>query len=325
MAIITNTYKTYEQKGIREQLANVIYNISPEETPVISSMAKPKAKSTLFEWQTDALAAVDTANAHLEGDDVTSFAAVTPTVRVGNYMQISRKTLIVSDTAEEVDKAGRDSEIAYQTAMRSAELKRDMESIVLLPQAGDAGGSATARKTATLGAWIKTNVDKASDGANPNYTSGVPALANGRTDGTLRAFTETILKSVLQLMWTNGATIPGLEVNLGPVNKGKFSGFAGIATKTTEISSAKPHFIIGAADVYQSEYGKIVAVPNRFQREVDAWFLDFKWLEMPHLRPMRRVKLAKTGDAEKLYLVNEWALKVKQEKGLGLAADLTTT
>jgi len=321
MAIATNTFLTFDSKGNREQLANAIYMITPTETPFVSMCVKENAKGTLEEWQTDALASTDTTNAQLEGDDVTTYSAVSATTRVGNYMQISRKTLIVSGTQEVIDKAGRDSEIAYQTAKRGKELKRDIESICFAAQAGVGGNSTTARKTAALNAWVKTNTDFGSGGADPTYTSGVPNAA--RTDGTQRAFTETILKTVIQEVWTAGGDLRYLFV--GPVNKQRVSGFSGIATRTVDISKAAPTMIIGAADVYASDFGNLTVMPSRFQRERDAWFLDFQYLAIAHLRPFKREKMAKTGDAEKLMLLQEWGLKVRQEAGLALAADLTTT
>lgn len=321
MTIVANTFLTFDAKGIREELSDVIYNISPEDTPFISMSGKEKVSNTLYEWQTDALGAVDTTNAHLEGDDVASFDAVTPTARVGNYAQISRKTLIISGTEEIVRKAGRRSELAYQTAQRGKELKRDMESISLENIAGDAGSSTTARDTATLGAWLKTNVSKAGDGTNPSYTQGVPSAARG--DGTQRAFTETLLKAAISSLWTAGGTLKQLMV--GPFNKTVASGFSGIATTNFDLSRPRPAAIIAAADVYVSDFGFLTIMPNRFQRERDAWLLDFEFLSIAHVRPFRVTKLAKTGDAEKRLMLVEWGLKVKQEAALAAVVDLTVS
>ncbi len=323
MSIVTNTYTRYEAKGLREQLSEAIYNIAPEDTPFVSSAGKHSIKQTLFEWQTDSLGAVDTGNAQLDADDISSFPAVTPTVRVGNYSQISRKLLIVSGTLDAVDKAGRDNELSYQMSQRSAEIKRDLEAICFENIGGDAGGTATARKTATMGAWVKTNVDKHSSGGNPAYTSGVPGAP--RTDGTLRAFTETIHKNVAQLVWASGGRLKSCF--LGPVNKQRASGFSGVVTRNFDMSNtnAKPTAAIAAVDIYVTDFGVVKFLPSRFQRERDAWYLDFEYISIGHLRPYQTIKLAKTGDAEKRMLLVEWGLQVKQEAALGLAADLTTT
>lgn len=323
MSIVSNTFTRYGAKGLREQLSDMIFDISPEDTPVISGMSRGSAKQTLFEWQTDSLAATDTSNAHLEGDDITAFPAVSATVRVGNYTQISRKLLILSDTLEEVDKAGRKSELAYQIAKRGREIKRDMESIVLSNQGGNAGGTGTARQTATLGAWVKTNDSLGAGGGSPTYTSGVPGAS--RTDGTQRDLTETIHKAVIQLMYNSGADLKDMFV--GPYNKTVVSGFSGIATRNIDVSlaGARPMAVIAAIDVYVSDFGTLRVHPDRFQRERDAWYLDFDFLQLMMLRPFRQVKLAKTGDAEKRMLLVEWGLKVKNEAALGLAADLSVS
>jgi hypothetical protein len=150
MAIVANTYLRYDAKGLRESLHDFIYDVSPEDTPFLSAAGRGDAVQTLEEWQTDALASADTANAQLEGDDVSSFSAITPTARVGNYTQISRKTFLISETEEVVDKAGRRSEMAYQVPRRGVELKIDIESICFQNIAGVAGDSTTARKAAGL-------------------------------------------------------------------------------------------------------------------------------------------------------------------------------
>lgn len=323
MSIVTNTFTRYGAKGLRERLSNVIYNISPEDTPAVSMARKGSTDQTLYEWQTDELADTDTGNAHLEGDDITSFPAISPTVRVGNQTQISRKLVIISGTLDAVNKAGRKTELAYQVSKRGRELKRDMEAIVCSNQGGDSGGTGTARQTATLGAWLKTNVDFGSGGGNPTYTSGVPDAA--RTDGQQRAFTETILKAVVQSGYTEGAKFSTLMV--GPFNKSVVSGFSGVVTRNFDMSnvSPRPTAVIAAVDVYVHDFGTLIVRPNRFQRERDAWFLDPEFLGIRHLRGFRTIPLAKTGDAEKRMLLVEWGLEVKNEAALGLAADLNAS
>ena len=144
MAQPTNTFDTYDAIGIREDLQDVIYSISPTETPFMSSAAREQVKNTFHEWQTDALAAAVTNNAVIEGDDATLDAA-SATSRIGNYTQIMDKTVVITGTQESVDKAGRASELAYQIAKKSKELKRDIESTLLTNQARAAGNSSTAR------------------------------------------------------------------------------------------------------------------------------------------------------------------------------------
>lgn len=320
MGIVTNTFLTYGAIGNREDLSDVIYNIAPEDTPFMSSIGRATANATLFEWQTDTLSPA-AANAQLQGDDITTFDAVTPTVRVGNRTQISRKTAIVSGTQEVVDKAGRGSEISYQMAKKSKELKRDMEFIMLgSPQGAVTGAAGTAPTTASMLAWVKTNTDIGATGVDPVYASGAPPAP--RTDGTQRAFTETILKNVLAKVWTSGGNPTLLFV--GPKNKGVVSGFAGIATRMRDVGSKQQAQIIGAADIYVGDFSTVSVIADRFQRERDAWVIDPKMAAVAYLRPFGAKPLAVTGDAEKRLLLVEWGLKVNNEAAHGLAADLTT-
>ena len=320
MTIVSNTFTTYSAKGIREDLSNVITNIAPEETPFQSNIGRETISNTLFEWQTDTLADA-AANAQLEGDDVGTFDAVVATVRVTNYAQISRKTIVLSNTEEVVNKAGRRSELAYQIAKRGSELKRDQEFIFLNGGIAVAGNTTTARVTASLGAFVKTNTDKQTNGVDPSYTT-LPNSA--RTDGNVRTFTETILKNVIQKVWTAGGTPKILMC--GPVNKQRVSGFSGIASSRFNIDGgAKPATLIGAVDIYVSDFGNVQVIANRFQRERDAWVIDPDYAKMTVLRPYQQVELAKTGDAEKRMLLIEYGLKVLAENAHGLAADLVTS
>jgi len=320
MTIVSNTFTTYSAKGIREDLSNVITNIAPEETPFQSNIGRETIQNTLFEWQTDTLADA-AANAQLEGDDVGTFDSVTATVRLTNYAQISRKTIVLSNTEEVVNKAGRRSELAYQIAKRGSELKRDQEFIFLNGGIAVAGNTTTARVTASLGAFVKTNTDKQTNGTDPSYST-LPNSA--RTDGNVRTFTETILKNVIQKVWTAGGTPKILMC--GPVNKQRVSGFSGIASSRFNIDGgAKPATLIGAVDIYVSDFGNVSVIANRFQRERDAWVIDPDYAKMTVLRPYQQVELAKTGDAEKRMLLIEYGLKVLAENAHGLAADLITS
>jgi len=320
MAIVTNTFTTFDAKGIREDLSNIITNISPEEVPYQSNIGRESISNSLFEWQTDELAAA-AANKQIEGDDVSSFDSVTATVRLQNYAQISRKTMVLSATEEVVNKAGRRSEMAYQTAKKSMELKRDIEFTLLNGAVAAAGNTSTARGTASLGAFIKTNVDMQTNGSNPSYTT-LPNSA--RTDGTVRTFTETILKNVIQKVWSSGGTPKILMC--GPVNKQRVSGFSGIASSRFNINGGeKPATLIGAVDIYVSDFGNVSVIANRFQRERDAWVLDPEYAKMAVLRPYQKIDLAKSGDADKAMVLQEWGHKVLTETAHGLAADLVTS
>lgn len=318
MTIIANTFTSFDAKGIREELANVISNIAPEETPFTSNVGSENVSNTFFEWNLDDLSSVDT-TAIIDGDDVASFDATTATVRVGNYTQIRRRSMIVADNLGFQDLAGRNDEVAYQLAKRGKEIKRDLETIYTGNTARSAGSASAGRVTAGLGAWIATNVNKAGDGTNPTAVDG----SDARNDGTQRDFTEAMLKDVMQKAYTEGGNPSVLMV--GPYNKTVVSGFAGIAAQRYQAPTDGPTTIIGAADVYLSDFGALTVVPNRFSRERDAWCLDTEYASIATLRPIQAVDLAKTGDAEKKMLICETGLKVTNEKAHGLIADLNVS
>ncbi len=318
MTIIANTFTSFDAKGIREELANVISNIAPEETPFTSNVGSENVSNTFFEWQVDDLSAVDT-TAIIDGDDVASFDATTATVRVGNYTQIRRRSMVIADNLGFQDLAGRNDEVAYQLAKRGKEIKRDLETIYTGNTARSAGSASAGRVTAGLGAWVATNVNKAGDGTNPTAADG----SDARNDGTQRDFTEAMLKDVMQQAYTSGGNPSMLMV--GPYNKTVVSGFAGIAAQRYQAPTDGPTTIIGAADVYLSDFGALTVVPNRFSRERDAWCLDTEYASVATLRPIQAVDLAKTGDAEKKMLICETGLKVSNEKAHGLIADLNVS
>lgn len=317
MAIVTNTFTTYDAKGIREELSNVISSISPEETPFQSNIGSESISNTFFEWQTDSLAATDQ-TAVINGDDVASFDATSATTRLGNYTHIRRRTVIVADNLEAVDKAGRDNELAYQLAKRGKELKRDIEAVLTANNARVAGATGTAPETAGLGAWIASNESVGTGGSAPTGDG-----TDARTDGTQRAFTEAMLKDVMQQTWSAGGNPSVLMV--GPFNKQAVSAFTGIAAQRYQAPSDSPTTIIGAADVYMSDFGSVTVVPNRFQRDRDAFVLDPEYASVCYLRPIQQVELAKTGDAEKRMVIAEFGLKVMNEAAHGIVADLTTS
>jgi len=312
-------FQTYQSIGNREDLSDVIYNISPTDTPFMSSVGKTKATAVYHEWQTDALAAAVANNAAVEGADATSLT-VTPTARVGNRTQISTKTVQIAGTQESVDKAGRKSEKAYQLAKASSELKRDMEKTLLSNNVAAAGNSSTARTLGGLQAWLGTN---AVLGASGTAGSGG---TTARVSGTDAAFTEAMLKSAVKQAFVQGGNPSVLMVT--PTQKQVVSGFAGIAEQRYQAPSNAPTTIVGAADVYLSDFGTLSVVPNRFMTadsgdggEV-AFVLDPEYAAVAYLRPFQTNELAKTGDSEKTQLLVEYTLEVKNEKAHAIIADL---
>jgi hypothetical protein len=313
------TYQTYTAIGQREDLSDVIYNISPTDTPFMSSIGKTKATAILHEWQTDSLAAASLSNAAVEGA-AASDATMSPTTRIGNRTQIFQKTVKISGTLEAVDKAGRKSEKAYQLAKASAEIKRDIELTLLSNQVASNGNSSTARTLGGLQAWLATNGD---------FGSGGSAGASGttaRTDGTDRTFTEDILKTVIKEVYQSGGNPKVLMVN--PAHKQTVSAFAGIAAQRYMAPSNEPTTIIGAADVYLSDFGTVSVVPNRFMNSTNAcdetaFVVDPDMAAVAYLRPFQTNELAKTGDSEMTQLLAELTLEVKNEAAHGIIADLS--
>ena len=318
MTIATTTFTRFDAIGVREQLSNVISNISPVETPILTNAKKGKAKNTLFEWQTDTLATAVSSNQQIEGDELTTYTAVVPTVRLGNYCNISRKDGSVSRTAQMVDSAGNANNKGYLIAKLGKELKRDMETGLGANLGAAAGSTSSARKSAGLPAFIKTNTSFPSgDGVAPVYTS-IPT--DVWTEGTSRAFTETITKDVLQSCYTQGADTSTIMV--GAFNKQAFSAFSGVVELMNQ-TGRKAATVIGAADSYVSDFGMLKVVPNRFMDQSMALFIDWDAVQVNYLDPFRKTDLAKTGDADKFLLTAEWGLQVSNEKALGIAVGLT--
>ena len=316
MAQPTNTYDTYDMVGQREGLTNILENISPTDVPFQSNIRRSKATSILHEFQTDSLAAA-ASNAVIEGDDSAAEAQV-PTVRLSNRTQISKKVVLVTGTANATVKAGRGkNELSYMLAKAGKELKRDMEVDLTGKNALVAGNATTARKLRGFESWTQTNASRGSGGSDNSSTGAV-------TDGTQRAFTEAMLKTVLQGAFTQGGDPDCVMV--GPFNKQKVSGFGGIATLYRDTAGSKGQAsIMGAADLYVSDWGEVKIVPNRFQRDRTAMVIEKDKWAVAYLRPFKQEKLAKTGDSDKVHMVVEYTLESRQEASGGKVADLTTS
>ena len=315
------TYATYTTVGIREDLADIIYNISPTETPFMSGVGKTKATNTLHQWQTDALSAV-AANAQAEGATIT-YPTINPTVKLGNYTQISSKSVQLSGTNEATVAAGRNSELAYQVAKSAKELKRDMETALLSNVAAAAGNAgAPTRKLGGVQTWISTNVSAGVGGSG----AGGGAI---RTDGTQRAFTETLLKDVLVDCFNSGGNPNMIMVNA--FNKQTLSGFTGGSTR---FDAAEDRRLITSIDVYESDFGTMQVAPNRFIRGAnataakigqDALVLEMDMFSVSFLRDFSLQNPAQTADADQRFMVAEYTLESRNEAASGMVTDLTTS
>lgn len=318
----TNTFDSYDAVGNREDLQDKIYMVSPEKTPIVSAIRRFKASNRLHEWQRDSLASPNKDNAVVEGDDRTG-TALTATGRVANTVQLFDKVAVVSSTQEKTKSAGRSSEMKYQVSKKMVELKRDLEAMVLSDNVAVAGDSSTARKSAGLGAMIYSNVSHGGAGATPAHTSGLATAA--QTAGTNRAFTETLLKTVLQSIFTNSGEMPTI-ISLTPSHKGTFSGFAGIAANRFNVGKGKQGVIIGGADVYMSDFGELTVVPNYVQATANAntaFILNPEYAGIAYLGGFKSEPLAKTGHTEKELVSVEACLVVTSETAHGKVANLT--
>ena len=293
MSVPINTRQTYGAIGIREDLSNIIYNISPEDTPFMSGIGKSSCDNTYFEWQIDTLGdAAD--NRHVEGDDAATLAVVEPE-RVGNYTQISAKTVRSSGTAEAVDFAGRKSTQAYQMAKRAKECKLDMEKMLLSADTASPGTSSTPRITQGVGAWITTNAVAS--------TGGIPS--------------EDDIKAVMESCWESGASPTILMVD-GVIKQAISALSQSVSELRTAANDKSPAYVVAAVDIYVSDFGNLTIVPNRLMPAETGYFLDYEFWDIAYLRPFMTHDLAVTGDSIQQQLLVEYGLRSKNEAANGM-------
>lgn len=318
---VSGTFTTVNAVGIREDLTDVISRIDPTETPFYSSIGRTKATAKYHEWQIQSLATPSTvgSNAALDGANAAT-ASTTPTSRVGNRTQIMTKTASVSGGLQAVDTAGRANEMEYQVLLKGLELKRDMEVQLVQNGASRADNGSVAGLSASFESFLTTNVSRGSTGANGGFSAGT---VSAPTDGTARAFTETLLKTVMASVYSAGGK-PSI-IMLDPTQKQTFSGFSGLSNTRVNISEKGKSMaqIVGAADIYVSDFGALTAVPNIFQRHKSALLVSPKFAKVAFLRTMKNWPLAKSGDSDQRQLLVEFTLQVDNEAAHGIVADLT--
>lgn len=317
MATPANTTSTYDAIGNREDLSDMIYDISPTQTPFISGISRESATATNHEWQTDTLATAVSTNAVIEGEDATTTAAI-PTVRLGNYTQISDKVPRVTRTQRQVDSAGRGDELDYQIMKSAKELKRDMESTLLANKAKAVGSEAVAREAAGIESWLATNTDLGATGTAPTGDG-----SDTRGAGTPRSFAESQLKGVLADIWDEGGEPDTIMV--GSTIKQAMSGIVngGAAGAAQRIVDGNAATVNTAIDIYVSDFGSLAVVPNRFQVQDSMLVLQMDMWAMATLADFQETPLAKTGDSDRVQLLSEYTLVAKNEKSSGIVADLT--
>lgn len=307
MAKATGTMQTFDINGIAEDIEDVISNISPTDTPLLTLAKKKKATNVYHQWQTDTLAAA-TANRAIEGDDST-YATVGTTTLLGNYCQISKKNVIVSGTADAVKKYGRAEEMARLVAKQGKEIKRDIEYALVRNQASSAGGAATARSSAGIESMIAGNRILGTGnttGTTPGFAAGVWAAP---TDGTSTAMTEGDLVSALEAAWTDGGDASVVMVNSTLKKKiGTFAGASSYAGVSVNQGRTSQGVIVGGVDLYISPFGEHKIVLNRYQRTDVLLAIDPAYVSVAWLRPITLEERAKTGDAERAEILCEYTL-----------------
>lgn len=306
-----NAYGTTTAIGNREDLVDVIYNTSPSDTPLISMIEKVKASAVTHEWQRDTLVA-PAANAVAEGADA-SYTAITPTQRLSNQSQISRKTFSITDTQEAVSKAGRRSEITYQKVKQGKELRKDMELAVIENPVFVTGAT---RQTRGLRGWLQTNSQQGAGGSAP-----VIATNTGPVDGTLRTFTEALLRTAALTAYSNGGNPDTLM--LAPAMKQWVSStFTGSGTRFVKAEQGK---LDTAYDVYVSDFGEFKIKPNRvMSRTREAYLLDKDMVALAVIsgRDMKDEELARVGAARNFMIETEYSLEVREERASAAIRDI---
>lgn len=310
MAQVAGTTDTYDLIGLAEDVEDVIWNISPTETPCLSMFAREKVTNTLHQWQTDSLASATT-NRFVEGDDST-YATVSPTTMLSNYTQISKKTVMVSGTADAVRKYGRKEEFAYQIAKKGRELKRDIEYAIVQNQGSSAGSTSVVRSSASLESMIAGNRILAGSTNTTGTTAGYSSGAwTAPVDGTTAALTETTFVQALDAAWQDGGDPTTVMTNSSQKRViATFTGaarYAGVSVNQNQGRSAQA-VVIGGVDGYISDFGEHKIMLNRYMRTRTVLFLDPSYWATGWLRPIKFEERAKTGDATRGELLCEWTL-----------------
>ena len=311
MAKVTNAFDTYSATADREDLSNIIYNISPMQTPFMSSIGKRNINNVVFDWQTESLPTPSAAG-QLEGFEL-SRSTATATTRVSNVAMISKRDATVTGSQDASDPAGKRSEMAHQLAIMSKALKRDMEEALCQKGAKTTGNATTARVTGGFESWITSNDSRGTSGAS---TGGGAAP----TDGTQRALTETLLKDTLQLCFENGGE-PSMAI-CGPHNKQVISGFTG-RTQARQMIDANT--VEASVSIYSSDFGELKIVPSNRSRERSLLLVDPEFAKVAYLRDFKTVDIATIGDAVTKMIVVEYGLEVSNEAAHGIVADLSTS
>lgn len=297
--------------ALREDLQDMIYDISPMDTIFLTGAGRGTVKSTTHEWLVDALA-TPAANKWIEGDDFSASARALPS-RLKNYTQISRKDIVVTETARAIDDAGMTEILAYHVSRVSREIKRDMEFEMLANNPANSANSTSARVSAGVPNWIYAGQHyKATSQTTQTTTapvSGFATAAGTSWTASATAYVEADLRGMLQLAWSTGGEVDTVLCDSVAFNK--FSTFTGVATRFRDVGSRQPAQIIGYADVYVSPFGQHKLTLSRYMPANSAYGLQMDMWSVNYLRPFNIQDIAKVGDAERKMLLAEWTLCAK--------------
>ena len=319
MTVPSNTFQRTGKVAVREDLHDTISNIAPTQTPFMSNIGTGKANNTYVEWLTDTLAAADADNAVINGDDAGN-DALTDATRLGNYTQLMDKVVGISSTTQAVNSAGDQTKMSYQLVKKSKELKRDMEKRLCGNYAAVPLADGTAGKSAGAVAFVRTNGSRGSGGAAATLSGSTSGYVNAAaTNGTLRTVTEAMLKDAMQDAWAEGGE-PSVAIMSGTI-KQTFSAFTGIADQRRETGN-RAATIIGAADVYVSDFGEVAFTPSRFTTGRDVLVIDPALWTLLYLQRFSTTDLAKTGHADRKLMATEFTLKCHNELGNAVIADV---
>jgi hypothetical protein len=277
------TYTTYDQVGKKEDVSDIITDISPLDTPMFSLMKTESIQARVFEWQEDAIRASNADNAIVEGADAT-IGSLTPTTMRSNTTQIMEESFQVSATSDRIATYGRAKETAHQLSKALKAIKKDVEAaFVGRDQAAVTGSGSAARKMASLINQITTDENNA----------------------TPAALTEAMLLSAGETAYDNGSDVNTFMIKPGDAQI--VAGFAGSAGRNREIAQGKT--LVNAIDLYVSPYGEYRVVLNRELATDTALLVDPSMFKTAVLRPFARTLLAKTGDSDKHSIVGEYSCK----------------
>lgn len=308
-------FKTYDQVGKKEDISDVISNISPTTTPFQSLIKGEKVMNTVYGWQEDSLADVAD-NAKTEGHQASDNDLGATTMRQ-NYTQIMSKTVNVTATADSVSTYGRAKETAYQLAKKSAELKRELEyHLVGKAQNAAAGDASTARTFANaFGTYVG---GAAVIDSTVTVTTDSDAGTVGNQAGAL---TEANILSANQKLYEAGSDASYIMVK--PADSLIIADFAKSAGRERDFNTGKT--VVNAVDLYVSPFGEQKVIINRFLKASECLIFKPEMWRLVTLRPFTRELLAKTGDSDRHFIVGEFSLKHMNAKGSARVTNLTGT